>query len=171
MCLSYTPTANSPCNYATAQDTTLNALTEMVSHGRPNQWKDCPNHLAPFWNYRDEIGMQGGLLLKGDCIIVPSYMQPKVLQQLHVAHQGMEKNTLLTQADVFWVNMPKYSENMIANCPTCQKYQPTQQWEPLHSHEVPPHVPCLAHYCWWFFLLVRGNISVCWRNLFHTLNC
>ena len=133
------PTRLQEIRHATAQDAALNSLTEMVSHGWPNQRKDCPDHLAPHWNYRDEIGIQDGLLLKGDPIIVPSCMQSQVLQQLHVAHQGMEKTKLLARTAVFWVNMPKDIENMIANCSTCQKYQPAQQREPLQSHEVPPH--------------------------------
>ena len=133
------PTCLQEIRHATAQDTTLNALTDMVSRGWPYQQKDCPDHLAPFWNYRNEIGIQDGLLLKGDRIIVPSCMQPQVLHQLHVAHQGIEKTKLLACTAVFWVNMPKDIENMITNCPTCQKYQPAQQREPLHNHEVPPH--------------------------------
>ena len=133
------PTRLQELRYATAQDPTLNALTEMVSSGWPHQRKDCPDHLTPFWNCRDEIGIQDGLLLKGDCIILPSCKQPQVLQQLHAAHQGMEKTKLLARTAVFWVNLPKDIESMIANCPTCQKYQPAQQREPLHSHDVPPH--------------------------------
>lgn len=133
------PTRLQEIRHAAAQDSTLNSLTEMVSHGWPNQRKDCPDHLAPYWNYRDEIGIHDGLLLKGDRIIVPSCIQSQVLLQLHVAHQGMEKTKLLARTAVFWVNMPKDIENMIANCSTCQKYQPSQQRKPLQSHEVPPH--------------------------------
>ena len=133
------PTRLQGLRHATAQDPTLNALTEMVSSGWPHQQKDCPDHLTPFWTYRDEIGIQDGLLLKGDRIIVPSCKQPQVLPQVHAAHQGMEKTKVLARTAVLWVNVPKDIESMIANCPTCQKYQPAQQREPLHSHDVPPH--------------------------------
>ena len=70
---------------------------------------------------------------------MPSCKQPQVLPQVHAAHQGMEKTKLLARTAVLWVTLPKDIESMIANCPTCQKYQPAQQREPLHSHDVPPH--------------------------------
>ena len=122
----------------TASDPTLSAVIEAVTHGWPLQRKDCPSVLSPFWNYREELGVQDGLLLKGTRIVVPDSMKPRILSQLHAAHQGIEKTKLLARSSIFWVGIQRDIEEMINQCPTCQKHQPSQQREPLLSHDIAP---------------------------------
>ena len=123
---------------ATSADTTLSAVADIIQRGWPTNRTQCTEVALPFWNYRDELGIQNGVLLKGTRIIIPKSLQHTFLQQLHAAHQGIEKSKLLARIAIFWVGINKDIENLVGQCFTCQKHQNAQQKEPLQSHEVPP---------------------------------
>ena len=95
--------------------------------------------LEPYWNYRDELAVEDGLLLKGKKLIIPKIMQQEVLNQLHYGHLGMEKCKLRAKDAVFWHGINKQIEDLVSTCSTCQKYRPSQSKEKFIPHEVPPH--------------------------------
>ena len=107
--------------------------------GWPANRSNCHPHVQVFSNYWDEIGLQDGILLKGNKIIIPLLLQPDILQQLHSSHQGVEKTCLLAWTAIFWVGINKDIEELIGNCSTCQKYQPSIPSETLHTHETPSY--------------------------------
>ena len=41
---------------------------------------------VPFWNFRDEIVVINGVLLKGNRVIIPKNMQEEVLMKIHTGH-------------------------------------------------------------------------------------
>ena len=133
-----TPSCLADVRRETAADPTLSAVVEAVTHGWPLQRSSCPSTLAPYWNYREELGVQEGLLLKGTRIVVPEAMKPRILNQLHAAHQGMEKTKLLARSSIFWVGINHDIEKMVSQCAVCQRHQPAQPREPLLPHDVAP---------------------------------
>ena len=48
-------------------------------------------HVMPFWNFRDELSVEDGLILKGQRIILPKSLHAAALEHIHYAHQGAEK--------------------------------------------------------------------------------
>ncbi|KAK2717661.1 hypothetical protein QYM36_006438 [Artemia franciscana] len=42
-------------------------------------------------NFREELAVVNGIILKADQIVIASTIQPNILQHLHVPHMGMEK--------------------------------------------------------------------------------
>ena len=46
-------------------DETLQVLTSTVTNGWPQYRNQCPEDIVPFWNFRDEIVVLNGVLLKG----------------------------------------------------------------------------------------------------------
>ncbi len=89
--LNASPMRVSQIQAETANDATLSAPREIILHGWPEKRSDCPAYLHVFWNYRDELTVANGLILKGTRIVIPKSLQPDVLQHLHYAHQGAEK--------------------------------------------------------------------------------
>lgn len=84
--LNASPTRVRQIQEETAKDPTLSALREVIMGGWPEKRSDCPLHLHAYWNYRDELTVADGLVLKGTRIVIPKPLQPDVLQQLHYAH-------------------------------------------------------------------------------------
>lgn len=85
----------------TNKDENLQALKEMVFEGWPDKQKQVPVPIRPYWAFRDELAIEDGILLKGDCIIIPTSMQQDILKKLHDAHQGIEKTKLRAKSCVF----------------------------------------------------------------------
>ena len=69
----------------TAKDTALSALREIIMHGWPEKRSDCPAYLHAYWNYRDELTVSNGLILKGTRIVIPKSLQPVVLYTMPIS--------------------------------------------------------------------------------------
>ena len=55
----------------TSRGETLCHLKDVVYHGWPEFFQDCPYDLKDFWNYREDLSVENSLVLKGHCLIVP----------------------------------------------------------------------------------------------------
>ena len=121
-----------------SKDPELTALRSVIITGWPNAKKDIPPSLRSYWNFRDELTVEDGLIMKSHRLVIPASMKEDMLQNLHAAHQGSEKTKLRARSTVFWTGINRDIENLTASCPTCQKYQCSQTREPLMQLPVPP---------------------------------
>ncbi|XP_014676064.1 PREDICTED: uncharacterized protein LOC106816031 [Priapulus caudatus] len=115
----------------TSEDTVLTTLKEIVMTGWPDLRKNCPKAIHEYWNYRDEISIYDGILVKGDRVIVPKKMQEDVMKKIHAGHQGVEKCRLRARATVFWCGINADIEKMVKECAACQRNQTSQAPEPM----------------------------------------
>ena len=46
----------------TSKESNLHALCEIISLGWPENRAHCQTHLMPFWNFRDELSVEDGLI-------------------------------------------------------------------------------------------------------------
>ena len=98
----------------------------------------------PFWNFRDELSVGDGLVLKGQHIMLPKSLHAAALEQIHYAHQGAEKCMLRAKAAVFWCGINHDVDEMVKSCAPCQAHQVANTKETLIPHDVPKRT-CLAH--------------------------
>ena len=47
-------------------------LKELIIQGWPKDIKQCPLPLCSYWNYRDELSIVDGIVVKGNRIIIPT---------------------------------------------------------------------------------------------------
>ena len=80
----------------------LSALSEVIFQGWPEKMRDLPRELRSFWSYRDELGIEDGVIFKGKQVLIPECMRPDILRQLHQGHQGIEKTRMLARESVYW---------------------------------------------------------------------
>jgi len=135
----------------TAKDTVLAVLRDTIALGWPETRSDCPEILHGYWNYRDELGVEDGIILKGSRIVIPQSLRADVLAKLHYAHQGVEKCRLRAKSSVFWDGINKDIEQTVGTCAQCQTHQPSATKEPLMPHDVPPrswHTLCSDLFYW-----------------------
>jgi hypothetical protein len=121
----------------TAKDPVLQQLEVLISQGWPMEKGDCPRDLLPYWNYRDEMVIADGLILKGMRIVVPTSLREEMLAKIHTGHLGMEKCKRRARAVMFWPKMNSEIDHLVRNCSVCLRYKPAQQPEPLHPHPIP----------------------------------
>ena len=81
-------------------DETLQVLARTVTNGWPQYRNQCPDNIAPFWNFRDEIVVFNGVLLKGNRVIIPKNIQAEILVKIYTGHQCIEKCRLRARETV-----------------------------------------------------------------------
>ena len=82
-------------------DTDMCALKYIIMSGWPKEQTNCSECVQPYWNYRDEMTVQNGLILKGTRIVIPKKMKLNILETLHTGHLGQEKCKRRARAIVF----------------------------------------------------------------------
>ena len=90
-----------------------------------------------FWNYRDELVVNQGIILKGTRVVVPPSMPHEILQRLHVSHLGITKTKQHARTVIFWPGITKNITSYISQCDACNAFHDKQQQEPLICSEIP----------------------------------
>ena len=121
---------------ATEKDATSIAIKQYIKHGWPER-KNLPPEMIPYFDRRDEIYEDNGLLFIANRLIIPEAERQFALERLHTGHQGMEKTKSYARDIVYWPGMSKDIDNMISNCKVCQKYRRNNVKEPIQQHEIP----------------------------------
>ena len=110
----------------TAKDVELNVLCEVIYTGWPETRSEASSPSRPYWNYRDELSIEDGIIVKGERIVIPASMTKEILEKLHAAHQGAEKMKLCAPSAVFWNGINKDTDQTASHCTECQEAQPRQ---------------------------------------------
>eukprot|EP00117_Sycon_ciliatum_P022593 scpid22331/ scgid1801/ len=74
---------------ATSEDPVLSSVMRYVIHGWP---ATVPDDIKPFHRERGQLSHMQGVLCHGFRLVVPSVLQPEILQKLHDGHQGVTKS-------------------------------------------------------------------------------
>ncbi len=133
----FTPAKLEQLKQETRSDPEMNALREIIYTGWPDRRQDTPLLLHPYWTFRDELAVEDGLVVKGDRVVIPKPMRRDILEQIHYAHQGIEKCRQRAQQNVYWPGMYKEIENAVKECGPCQEFQKSNPSETLLPHDVP----------------------------------
>ena len=118
------------------QDLVMLKLKEMVLRGRPDKMSDVDNDLQAYWNFRDELCICYGLLMRGDRLITPPSLQKEMVDKIHSSHLGMEKCLNRARDCLFWSGITKQIQEKLEQCQICNRYRNQQGKEPLMPHEV-----------------------------------
>ena len=73
---------------ATEQDECLQEVKQLVMRGWPQSKTQVPQTVVPYFPWRDEIGVQNGVLFRGERIIVPGAIRHKIMTALHSSYIG-----------------------------------------------------------------------------------
>ena len=132
------------------KDEILIALKNTIMKGWPDKRDKCPQNLRPYWNYRDEMSVLDGLILKGTRIIIPSDCRDDVLEKLHEGHFGIERTKLRARDSIYWPQINQDIETLVKSCDKCQEFSKRNNRDP----DIPRgrfHW-CHGHCLRWIFL-------------------
>ena len=121
----------------TAADNTLQTLKTVVLQGWPEERSKVPVNIREYFNCREEITVQNGILYRGMQVIVPKTLQSSMLKKLHYSHLGIEATLRRARDVLFWPGMTGQIKDLIQNCSACNTYQDKQQAEPMMSYPIP----------------------------------
>ena len=97
-----------------------------------------PQVCLKYWNSRNIISIDNCILFTVSHITISKAIQPTILQQLHVVHQGTEKTKNRALTAVYWYNLYKDIKEMTWRCPVCQEHRASQIKEPMIPFDIPP---------------------------------
>ena len=75
----------------TAADSVLQAVCEKHMTGWPMKKRSLDRKLHSYWPMRQNINIQNDIVMVGDKIVIPQSFRRKILEKLHLAHQGVQR--------------------------------------------------------------------------------
>ena len=79
----------------TQNDAELKTLLQCIIKGFPMTKDECHDAIKPYFNYREELAVVNGLVLKVQHIVIPNKLRQSYLTRLHIAHMGVNKTLYL----------------------------------------------------------------------------
>ena len=76
---------------STQRDPILAMVYQLTQQGWPHQRRHVPHLARRYWDFRDELSTDDGMLLKGPRLIIPGELQEEYLSRLHEGHLSASK--------------------------------------------------------------------------------
>ena len=121
----------------TIADPVLQSLKNTIMTGWPLTKEEVPVCIREYWNYKEELTDQDGLLYKGMKVIVPASMRPQMIARAHSSHLGPDACVRRARDVLFWPSMADQIKDQVQNCEVCNDFLARQQKEPLMTHKIP----------------------------------
>ena len=98
---------------ATNNDQEFQSLKHYISTGWPAKRSQIPVILQPYWNFRDELMIESGILMKNSKVLIPETLRQRYLIQIHQGHQGIKACRSRAREFVFWININSDLKEMV----------------------------------------------------------
>ncbi|XP_060547527.1 uncharacterized protein K02A2.6-like [Pantherophis guttatus] len=129
------PISSAEVAKASARDPIIRTVMGWVLKGWPV--KVDGGDYQGFVNKRNELFTQGGCLLWGDRVVVPTKLRMRVLELLHEGHPGIVRMKSLARSYVWWPNMDQVISEWVGKCRPCQESRPDPPVAPIREWEKP----------------------------------
>ena len=122
----------------TERDPQMLMLKELIIQGWPKDIKQCPLPIRPSWNFRDELSIIDGIVVKGNHIVIPMKFQPELLSLLHDdSHLGIDKCIQWAKGSIYWPNISEDIKSIVNKCERCLANCRRNQKEPYIPIDIP----------------------------------
>ena len=118
------------------EDPILATVYQLVQQGWPHQRRHVPRIARRYFNFRDELSTDNGLLLKGPCIVIPNALKEEYLHRLHEGHLSASKVKANAKEHLYWPGIEADIDDYGKRCQECIK-RSRQPKESLQPHDIP----------------------------------
>ena len=87
---------------ATSDDPVTSTVYQLTQQGWPHQRRHTPRMARAYWDFRDELFTDDGLLLKGPRIVIPSCLHEEYLERHHCGHLSVTKIQQNARQHLYW---------------------------------------------------------------------
>ena len=109
-------------NQETAKDPTLQTLKNVILRRWPENSSSVPKEVSEYFNVRDELAVQDGIIFKGQRCVIPKTLRQKVKEKIHRAHIGIQGCLRRAREVVYWPSMNQEITDYIEHWDTCNMY-------------------------------------------------
>ena len=113
------------------EDTEYQQLQQFILHGFPQHRNQLPDGCRRYWNTRNSLTIDDGLIVYGCRLLIPTKLRPVILSQLHESHQGSVRTKQQAHLSVYWPGIDNDIDNTILSCQHCQDHLPSHPKEPI----------------------------------------
>ena len=121
---------------STQRDPILGTVYQLTQQGWPHQRRHVPHLARRYWDFRDELSTDDGLLLKGPRLVIPRELQEQYLHHLHKGHLSANKVQENAKQHMYWTGINADIEDYTKRCQECIKRSQVAK-EPLQPHDIP----------------------------------
>ena len=111
-------------------------MTQSFHDGFPANIADCAETVQDYFNYKEEVAVVDGLIIKGQCVLIPSDLRDEALKLLHSSHMGIVKTKDQARTSFFWPNINQDIESHLLECHPCAIFQEKQPKETLLNDPI-----------------------------------
>ena len=111
-------------------------MYQLTQQGWPHQRRHVPRLARRYWDFRDELSTDDGMLLKGPRLIIPGELQEEYLSRLHEDHLSANKVQENAKQHMYWTGIDADIEDYTKRCQECIKRSQVAK-EPLQPHDIP----------------------------------
>ena len=133
----FKPYRLSEIKQATAADYTLTQPMDTIIKGWPNEKSKVPLCITPYFDYRDELTVQDGIILRGERVVIPTSVRKELKAKVHAGLSGINSCLRRARELIFWPRMSSAIRQYTESCDICESHGTKQSPEPLNMHEVP----------------------------------
>ena len=121
---------------STQRDPILATVYQLTQQGWPHQRRHIPRLARRYWDFRDELSTDDGMLLKGPRLIILGELQEEYLSRLHEGHLSANKVQENAKQHMYWTGIDVDIEDYTKRCQECIKRSQVPK-EPLLPHDIP----------------------------------
>ena len=100
----------------TKQDSLLPFLKMMILAGWLDTKDEAPLCIKEYWSYRDELIVYNGVIVRGNCVIIPKVLRPHMVTRIHASHLGAETCLRKARDAIYWPKINSEVKDFISNC-------------------------------------------------------
>ena len=121
---------------STQRDPILATVYQLTQQGWLHQRRHVPCLARRYWDFRDELSTDDGMLLKGPRLIILGELQEEYLSCLHEGHLSASKVQENAKQQMYWTGIDADIEDYTKQCQECIKRSQVVK-EPLLPHDIP----------------------------------
>ncbi|UYV74135.1 hypothetical protein LAZ67_11002219, partial [Cordylochernes scorpioides] len=121
----------------TSSDPILCEVKKLILNGWPPNKNQTSMLTREYWNFREELTVQDGIIQKNDRIVIPNKLRAEMIMKTHQGHIGINSSMRRARDNIFWPGMNAQIRQEIENCSICLSNSQNQVREPMKSHKIP----------------------------------
>ncbi|UYV66194.1 K02A2.6-like [Cordylochernes scorpioides] len=103
----------------TSSDPILCEVKKRILNGWPPNKNQTSMLTREYWNFREELKVQDGIILKNDRIVIPNKLRKEMIIKTHQGHIGINSSMRRARDNIFWPGMNAQIGQEIENCSIC----------------------------------------------------
>ena len=113
----------------------MQELWRIVQEGWPSHKAEVPDAVRLYFEFRDQMTTQDGLVFKGQVMVIPAALRTE-MAKCHATHIGIEGCVRRVRGSMYWPRMSSDLKDYISRCDVCLAYQSASHKETLMQHEI-----------------------------------